>query len=161
MALGLPFPLGLNRAGTGGFLPWAWGLNGAFSVVATPLANLIARESGFSRVLLCAAILYGIALVTFPAMRKTFGLARYPSTITRRGVISAAAFGLDPACDRPGVARAGPVWTKAAYEQAMRESGRPVSLTDAQFDAIQKRKPAAMKLIEAYLKDHLGAPIRR
>ena len=39
----------------------------------------------------------------------------------------------------------------------MRESGRPVSLTDAQFDAIQKRKPAAMKRIEAYLKDHLGA----
>jgi hypothetical protein len=70
-ALGLPFPLGLNRAGTGGFLPWAWGLNGAFSVVATPLANLIAREAGFSRVLLCAAILYGIALVTFPAMRKS------------------------------------------------------------------------------------------
>ncbi len=70
VALGLPFPLGLNRAGTGGFLPWAWGLNGAFSVVATPLANLIAREMGFSRVLLCAAILYGIALVTFPALRK-------------------------------------------------------------------------------------------
>ena len=38
----------------------------------------------------------------------------------------------------------------------MRESGRPVSLTDAQFDAIQKRKPAAMKRIEGYLKDHLG-----
>lgn len=71
VALGLPFPLGLNRAGTGGFLPWAWGLNGAFSVVATPLANLIAREFGFSRVLLCAAILYAIALVTFPAMRKS------------------------------------------------------------------------------------------
>jgi SAM-dependent methyltransferase len=71
VAMGLPFPLGLNRAGTGGFLPWAWGLNGAFSVVATPLANLIARESGFSRVLLCAAILYGVALLTFPAMRKS------------------------------------------------------------------------------------------
>jgi hypothetical protein len=71
VAMGLPFPLGLNRAGSGGFLPWAWGLNGAFSVVATPLANLIAREAGFSRVLLCAAILYGIALVTFPAMRKS------------------------------------------------------------------------------------------
>ncbi len=70
VALGLPFPLGLNRAGTGGFLPWAWGLNGAFSVVATPLANLIAREAGFSRVLLCAACLYGIALVSFPATRK-------------------------------------------------------------------------------------------
>jgi protein-L-isoaspartate(D-aspartate) O-methyltransferase len=53
--------------------------------------------------------------------------------------------------------RAAPVWTKAAYEQAMHESGRPVSLTDAQFDAIQKRKPAAMKRIEAYLTDHLGS----
>ena len=67
--LGLPFPLGLTRAGSGGLLPWAWGLNGAFSVVATPLANLIAREAGFDRVLLCAAILYGIALLTFPVMR--------------------------------------------------------------------------------------------
>jgi hypothetical protein len=66
----MPFPLGLGTAGTGGFLPWAWGLNGAFSVLATPLANLIAREAGFSRVLLCAAILYGIAVVTFPAMRN-------------------------------------------------------------------------------------------
>ena len=39
----------------------------------------------------------------------------------------------------------------------MNASGRPVSLTDAQFDAIQKRKPAAMKHIEAYLKERLGA----
>jgi protein-L-isoaspartate(D-aspartate) O-methyltransferase len=48
-------------------------------------------------------------------------------------------------------------WTLAAYERTMQESGRPVSLTDAQFDAIQKRKPAALHRIEAYLKDHLGA----
>jgi protein-L-isoaspartate(D-aspartate) O-methyltransferase len=80
-------------------------------------------------------------------------LARYPSTITRRGVISAAV----ATSVLPCVARAAPVWTRAAYEQAMRESGRPVSLTDAQFDAIQKRKPAAMKLIASYLKDHLGS----
>ncbi len=71
LALGLPFPLGLTRTGSGGFLPWAWGLNGAFSVVATPLANLIAREAGFSRVLLCAGLLYVTALLTFPAARKT------------------------------------------------------------------------------------------
>ena len=69
--LGLPFPLGLSRAGQSGLLPWAWGLNGAFSVVATPLASLIAREAGFDRVLLCAAILYGIALLTFPVMRTS------------------------------------------------------------------------------------------
>jgi protein-L-isoaspartate(D-aspartate) O-methyltransferase len=39
----------------------------------------------------------------------------------------------------------------------MQASGRPVSLTDAQFDAIQKRKPAAMDRIEAYLKERLGS----
>jgi protein-L-isoaspartate(D-aspartate) O-methyltransferase len=38
----------------------------------------------------------------------------------------------------------------------MQRSGRPVSLTAAQFDAIQGRKPAAVKRIEAYLKEHLG-----
>ena len=49
VALGLPFPLGLARAGANGgaLLPWAWALNGAFSVVATPLANLVARPPGF------------------------------------------------------------------------------------------------------------------
>jgi protein-L-isoaspartate(D-aspartate) O-methyltransferase len=55
------------------------------------------------------------------------------------------------------MARAAEPWTKQAYETAMRASGRPVSLTDAQFDAIQRRKPAAMKLIETYLKQHLGS----
>jgi protein-L-isoaspartate(D-aspartate) O-methyltransferase len=68
-------------------------------------------------------------------------------------VISAAA----AAAIIPSVAGSAPLWTKAAFEQAMRESGRPVSLSDAQFDAIQKRKPAALRLIAAYLKDHLGA----
>jgi protein-L-isoaspartate(D-aspartate) O-methyltransferase len=58
-----------------------------------------------------------------------------------------------------GFARHAPaaVWTLAAYEKAMQESGRPVSLTDTQFEAIQKRKPAALHLIEGYLKAHLGA----
>ena len=70
LALGLPFPLGLARTGEGGFLPWAWGLNGAFSVVATPLANLIAREAGFAALLSCAALLYAVALAAFPSMRR-------------------------------------------------------------------------------------------
>jgi hypothetical protein len=52
-------------------LPWAWALNGAFSVVATPLANLIAREAGYDRVLFCAALLYVLALIAFPTARKT------------------------------------------------------------------------------------------
>jgi protein-L-isoaspartate(D-aspartate) O-methyltransferase len=48
-------------------------------------------------------------------------------------------------------------WTRQAYEAAMAKSGRPVSLTAAQFEAIQARKPAAMKRIEQYLREHQGA----
>lgn len=71
VALGLPFPLGLSRMGHAGFLPWAWGLNGAFSVVATPLANLIAIKAGYDRVLLLALLLYVGAILSFPPTRKS------------------------------------------------------------------------------------------
>jgi protein-L-isoaspartate(D-aspartate) O-methyltransferase len=52
---------------------------------------------------------------------------------------------------------AAPPWTKSAYETAMAASGRPASLTEAQFDAIQKRKTMALRHIDAYLKERLGA----
>ena len=71
IVLGLPFPLGLARAGSGAMLPWAWALNGAFSVVATPLANLLAVHDGFDRVLMAAIVLYVFALITFPSYRKS------------------------------------------------------------------------------------------
>jgi protein-L-isoaspartate(D-aspartate) O-methyltransferase len=54
-------------------------------------------------------------------------------------------------------ANAAGAWTREAYMDAMAKSGRPVSLTDAQFNAIQARKPAAMRLIESYLKQRLGS----
>lgn len=79
-------------------------------------------------------------------------MAPFIPAITRRGVISAAGA---LALARP--TRAATAWTRDAYQTAMIASGRPVSLTDAQFDAIQKRKPAAMKRIEGYLKDRLGS----
>lgn len=71
LALGLPFPMGLARAGSGAMLPWAWALNGAFSVVATPLANLLAVHDGFNRVLMAAILLYVLALISFPSYRKS------------------------------------------------------------------------------------------
>jgi protein-L-isoaspartate(D-aspartate) O-methyltransferase len=54
-------------------------------------------------------------------------------------------------------ARASTAWTREAYEKAMLASGRKVSLTNKQFDAIQARKPAAIKRIDSYLKDRLGS----
>ena len=86
VALGLPFPLGLSRAGANGgasggaLLPWAWALNGAFSVVATPLANLVAVHSGFDRVLMVAVALYAIVLLTFPSFRKSLQWQPSPTT---------------------------------------------------------------------------------
>jgi hypothetical protein len=72
LALGLPFPLGLARTGGGAFLPWAWALNGAFSVVATPLANLVAVQQGYDGVLLLALLLYVTSIAAFPRPRKSF-----------------------------------------------------------------------------------------
>ena len=48
-----------------------------------------------------------------------------------------------PALPTPATPNGKP-WNKAAFEAAMAASGRPVSLTDDQFNTIQARKPAAM-----------------
>ena len=76
-ALGMPFPMGLGEAGkTGaGFLPWAWALNGAFSVIATPLANLIATEFGFRWLILAAILLYALAWISFPKAAEAAAIA--------------------------------------------------------------------------------------
>ncbi|WP_245903707.1 protein-L-isoaspartate O-methyltransferase family protein [Humitalea rosea] len=42
-------------------------------------------------------------------------------------------------------------WTREAYLKAMRDSGRPVEISEAGFRAIQARKPAMMERIGAYL----------
>lgn len=68
IALGLPFPLGLERFARRAprLLPWAWALNGAFSVVSTPLANLLARTEGLSALLVAALLCYVTAMLVFP-----------------------------------------------------------------------------------------------
>lgn len=43
-------------------------------------------------------------------------------------------------------------WTRDAYLTAMRASGRETQMTEQTFAAIQARKPAALRRIEAYLK---------
>jgi len=72
----------------------------------------------------------------------------------RRGFLAAAPLAISGIS--PARAAAAP-WTRQAFEEAMAKSGRPVSLSDSQFQAIQARKPAAMRRIESYLKDHLGS----
>ncbi len=85
-------------------------------------------------------------------------MAGRPRPLSRRDLIAASLAAPFLLAHRAGAASASPlpVWNRHVYEEAMARSGRPVQLTDAQFDAIQARKPAALKLIEQYLKEHLG-----
>ena len=72
-------------------------------------------------------------------------MATLPDRLSRRSLIAGAA----SAAALPALAApTGGAWTRDAYMEAMRKSGRPVDLSQAQFDAIQARKPAAMKRIE-------------
>jgi hypothetical protein len=68
IALGMPFPTGLShlRGSMQHFVPLAWAINGAFSVVASPLASLLAIYQGYNVVLLGAAGLYIVAWLAFP-----------------------------------------------------------------------------------------------
>ena len=62
-AMGLPFPLVLRHLGQtrAELLPWAWAINGCASVVAGPLATLLALGAGLPAVLLAASACYVVA----------------------------------------------------------------------------------------------------
>ena len=65
--MGMPFPGGITRLtqrGNENLIPWAWGINGATSVVAAVLAALLAISVGFNWVFRLGALCYGVALLT-------------------------------------------------------------------------------------------------
>lgn len=66
--LGMPFPLGLTAVARGAapLVPWAWGINGFASVVATLLATLLVIHWGQTSVILLAVMLYALAAWQFP-----------------------------------------------------------------------------------------------
>jgi len=59
----------LFRGDRSHFLPWAWSLNGSFSVIATPLANVLAVTLGYKLVLALAAALYALVFLAYPVAR--------------------------------------------------------------------------------------------
>ncbi|MDH7500007.1 MAG: SAM-dependent methyltransferase [candidate division NC10 bacterium] len=66
--MGIPFPQGLSvvKARQAPLLPWAWGINGFFSVISVLLAHILAIRWGFPIVLLLAAGCYlGAATLSF------------------------------------------------------------------------------------------------
>jgi SAM-dependent methyltransferase len=70
--MGMPFPTGLDALsgkaeGRAGLLPWAWGANGALSVVGATLARLLSVSFGYCWVLLGAIAVYLLAGLIYPA----------------------------------------------------------------------------------------------
>jgi hypothetical protein len=67
-AMGRFFPLGNTALGTraANLVPWAWAVNGAFSVVSTPLANILSTSFGWRFVLIGALVMYLATLLAFP-----------------------------------------------------------------------------------------------
>ncbi|MBR0649099.1 protein-L-isoaspartate O-methyltransferase [Roseomonas terrae] len=75
-------------------------------------------------------------------------------TVARRSLLLGA-FG---ALAAPSLLRAqgSAGWTRDAYLTAMRASGRETAISEQAFNAIQARKPAAMRRIESYLKSRFN-----
>src|SRR5688572_10028950 len=70
--MGMPFPLGLRAQATieQNNIPWAWGINGCMSVISAALATLLTVETGFSTVIMLAAISYVISMISIYLVRK-------------------------------------------------------------------------------------------
>lgn len=64
--MGMPFPLGLRMISNeqNEIIPWAWAINGSFSVIASILAIILAMQFGFKMVMSAGAFCYFIASLT-------------------------------------------------------------------------------------------------
>ncbi len=72
--MGMPFPLGLAMVGEArpSYVPWAWGINGCSSVLATVLASILAVHLGFNAVVMFAVALYGLAAMAVVRLPGAF-----------------------------------------------------------------------------------------
>ncbi len=60
LLMGIPFPLGISilESVAPGLIPWAWAVNGCFSVLAPVLAIMLALSAGFQFLFLSGAAMY-------------------------------------------------------------------------------------------------------
>jgi hypothetical protein len=83
LALGMPMALGLGQfdGRTVTLLPWAWAINGAGSVIATPLANLVMVECGYTVLLGLAFVLYVVVALNLPGRSEVRPALAFPGTV--------------------------------------------------------------------------------
>lgn len=68
--MGMPFPTGMRLLGerAEALVPWAWGMNGVFSVLGSVVVILVSMFASFTASLTVAALFYGAAAVVAPAL---------------------------------------------------------------------------------------------
>jgi hypothetical protein len=68
--MGMPFPMALSRMGRANStsIPYAWGVNGFFSVAGASVASVCALWIGFHATVAAGAVLYLLAGTTFPRL---------------------------------------------------------------------------------------------
>jgi hypothetical protein len=66
--LGMPFPTGIKTVSSEStsFIPWAWGVNGFFTVIGSVGAVILGMMFGFKIVILIAALCYLVATLVLP-----------------------------------------------------------------------------------------------
>jgi len=71
--MGMPFPTGIRQVGRNApdLVPWAWGMNGIFSVLGSTLVIIVSMFSSFTVSLFVAAVVYGIAAAVAPSLHQT------------------------------------------------------------------------------------------
>lgn len=84
--LGVPLPKGIAwlERDAPGLIPWAWGVNGAASVVASVSAALVALSLGFSWVLVIGSLLYAGALIVVTQLSARTGGGGRPGSLASR-----------------------------------------------------------------------------
>jgi hypothetical protein len=67
----MPFPLGLRLVAdeASAFVPWAWGVNGFFTVIGSVTAMIVGMAFGFTATLAAAALCYLTALAAISLAR--------------------------------------------------------------------------------------------
>jgi len=66
--LGIPFPTGIKTVSieSEAFIPWAWGVNGFFTVIGSVGAVILGMMLGFKIVILLATVFYAMAIFLIP-----------------------------------------------------------------------------------------------
>jgi spermidine synthase len=75
--MGFPFPLGIRalEPRRPALVPWAWGMNGATSVLASVLAVALGMYAGFTVALLAGAAAYAVCVITAGRLASPFPAA--------------------------------------------------------------------------------------